>query len=158
MKVRHAAAAAMLLVAVFGVPDVQRLSVPVVRPKDQPSVEMKNTVKPVVKVVSRMSPIDRVWLNSIYANAAKIVTTDGLVDPPVIVTTEGLRAIHVAILKFIWRGMADNKPGEYEGLSEAIDAAVSEVLGDTSRPLTPELRKRAAEVFEAIAWAGTGEG
>lgn len=155
MKARHVAGAVLLLVAIMGVPDVPRLSV---RPQATPSDDMKKTVKPIAKVVAKMNAVDRVWLNSIYANAAKVVTTDGLVDPPLIVTTEGLRAIHVAILRFIWRGMADNKPGEYKGLSEAIDAAMSDVLGDVSRPLTPELRRKAAEVFEAIAWAGLGEG
>lgn len=156
MNVRRVAAVAMLLVAVCGVPEIPRLSGPVA--VQEPSQEMKDVVKPVVKVVSKMSPLDRVWLNSIYTGAANVVTADGLVEPQVIVTTEGLQAVHFAILKFIWNGMADNKPGEYEGLKEAIDGAITEAIGDTKRPMTPELRKKAAEVFEAIAWAGTGRG
>lgn len=158
MKVRAVAAVALLAVALFGVPDVGGLFRPRARETKEPSDSMKNTIKPVVQVVARMSPIDRVWLNNIYVNAARVVTADGLVEPQTICTTESLRAVHVAILKYIWLGMANNKPGEYEGLSEAIDAAITDVIGDTRKPMTPELRRKAAEVFEAIAWAGLGEG
>lgn len=139
----------------FGLPSFPRPASSV--SVSEPSREMKAVVKPVVRVVSKMSAIDRLWLKTIYANAAKVVAADGLVDPQVIRTTEGLRAVHVAILKFIWRGMADNKPGEYEGLSEAIEAPVGEVVGGEQRNLTPELRAKAAEVFDAIAWAGLGK-
>lgn len=153
--------AALLLAAfgVFGMPSLPKFSVAVpssvvVR---EPSEAMKSTVKPVVRAVSKMSAIDRLWLKTIYSNAAKVVAADGVVEPQVIVTTEGLRAIHVAILKFIWRGMAENPPGEYEGLSEAIEGAVDEVLGEDQRSLAPELRSKAVEVFDAIAWAGLGK-
>jgi hypothetical protein len=152
---------AQLLAAygVFGVPSLPSFSVrtqPATVVKE-PSEAMKSTVKPVIRVVSKMSPIDRLWLQTIYSNAAKVVAADGVVEPQVIVTTEGLRAIHVAILKFIWRGMAGNPPGEYEGLSEAVDSAIAEVISDKQRPLTPELRAKAVEVFDAIAWAGLGK-
>lgn len=150
--------AALLLAAygAFGLPAMPRwqASAIVVR---EPSEAMKATVKPVVRVVSKMSSIDRLWLQTIYSNAAKVVAADGVVEPQVIVTTEGLRAIHVAILKFIWRGMAENQPGEYEGLSEAIEGVIDEVLGEEQRSLTPELRAKAVEVFDAIAWAGLGK-
>ncbi len=158
-RVRLIAALLLAAYGVFGLPSLPKLSVPslsasVVR---EPSEAMKSTVKPVVRAVSKMSPIDRLWLQTIYSNAAKVVAADGIVEPQVIVSTEGLRAIHVAILKFIWRGMAENPPGEYEGLSEAIEGVVDEVLGEDQRSLTPELRAKAVEVFDAIAWAGLGK-
>lgn len=149
--------AALLLAAygAFGLPSLpQRTSSVAVT---EPSKDMKTTVKPVVRAVAKMSPIDRLWLQTIYTNAAKVVAADGIVDPQVISTTEGLRAVHVAILKYIWRGMAENPPGEYEGLSEAIESVIDEVLGDEQKGLTPELRAKAVEVFDAIAWAGLGK-
>lgn len=151
--------AALLLAAVgaFGVPSLPKFGEGTSSVSREPSEAMKSAVKPVVRVVRNMSAIDRLWLQNIYGNAAKVVAADGIVEPPVIVTTEGLRAIHVAILKFIWRGMAGNPPGEYEGLSEAINGAVEEVLGDEQRSLTPDLRAKAVEVFDAIAWAGLGK-
>lgn len=158
MRARSIAAVVLLAVALLGVPDVSGLFAPTFCEVKEPSDQMKDTIKPVAKVVANMSPIDRVWLNNIYSNAARVVSADGLAEPATICTTESLQAVHVAILKFIWKGMADNKPGEYEGLSEAIDAAITDVIGDTKKPMTPELRKKAAEVFEAIAWAGLGRG
>jgi hypothetical protein len=152
--------AAILLVAygAFGLPSLHmQLGQGNAIVVKEPSEAMKATVKPVIRVVSKMSPLDRLWLQTIYSNAAKVVAADGIVDPQVIVSTEGLRAVHVAILKYIWRGMAENPPGEYEGLSEAIENAIGEVIGDDQRSLTPELRAKAVEVFDAIAWAGLGK-
>jgi hypothetical protein len=123
----------------------------------EPSRAMRTEVQPVARVVARMNIIDRLWLNYIYGNAARVVAADGVVEPQVIVTTEGLRAVHIAILKFIWRGLADNSPGEYDGLSEAINRVFNEVIGDERRGLTPELRSKAVEMFEALAWAGLGK-
>lgn len=118
---------------------------------------MKSVVQPVVRVVSQMSPIDRLWLQHIYSNAAKVTAADGVVEPQTIATTAGLRAIHVAILKFIWKGMAENKPGEYEDLDGAVNQVFNDVIGDSDRGLTPELRAKAVEMFDAIAWAGLGK-
>lgn len=142
---------------VFGLPSLPKFNVSGPAVVQEPREAMKSTVKPVVRAVSKMSPIDRLWLQTIYSNAAKVVAADGIVEPQVIVTTEGLRAIHVAILKFIWRGMAENPPGEYEDLSEAIEKVLGEVIGKDQRSLTPDLRAKAVEVFDAIAWAGLGK-
>lgn len=158
MKLRLAAAIVLFAIGVTGIPSVPISGTSASASVREPSDKMKDVVKPVVKVVGRMSMVDRIWLQTIYGNAARVVESDGMVDPKVIVTTEGLRAVHVAILKFIWRGMANNKPGEYEGLSEAINEVMADVLGDVQRPLTPELRQKAVELFDAIAWAGLGRG
>lgn len=157
MNLRNAVAVGLLLVAVCGTPSVPHFSGTPAQ-TTEPSDSMKATIRPVLKVVQTMNAIDRLWLNHIYTNAADVVKIDGVIDPPVMTTTEGLRAVHVSILKFIWRGMADNQPGKYPGLKEAIDSVVTEAIGDTRKPLTPELRQKACEVFEAIAWAGLGRG
>lgn len=152
---------AAILLAAFGVfgapplPSWRAAESPVV--SKEPSDAMKAVVKPVVRAVSKMSAIDRMWLKTIYSNTAKVVAADGVVEPEVIKTTEGLRAVHVAVLKFIWKGMAQNPPGEYEGLSEAIELVITETIGSDQRNLTPELRAKAVEVFDAIAWAGLGK-
>lgn len=152
---RIAIAIALASYGLFGMPSLPSLTSS--SAVEEPSREMQAAVMPVVRAVSKMSVIDRLWLQSIYQNAAKVVAADGIVEPQVIQTTEGLRSVHVAILKFIWRGMADNKPGEYEGLSEAIESAVTVAVGNEQRNLTPELRAKAVEVFDAIAWAGLGK-
>lgn len=146
-------AAALVVYAVAGsVPQSQTLlSV------QEPSPQMKTEVSPVTKVVSQMSSIDRLWLQYIYQNAARVVRADGDSQPPTIQTTDGLRAVHVAILQYIWKGLADNKPGKYPALRDAIESVFTNSLGDARRQLTPELRAKAAELFDAIAWAGLGK-
>jgi hypothetical protein len=53
--------------------------------------------------------------------------------------------------------MAENPPGKYEGLNEAIEDVFRETVGDVQRTLTPEMRRKACEMFDAIAWAGLGK-
>jgi hypothetical protein len=151
--VRNVVALLLVAFAVFGTP-----SLPLQSPADvvkEPSVEMKTQVRQVTKVASQMSAIDRLWLNYIYINATKVVEADGV--DSVITTTEGLRAVHVGILKFIWKGMAGNPPEKYEGLRSAIEQVFVSTMGDERRPLTPSLRLKACEMFDAIAWAGLGK-
>jgi hypothetical protein len=145
-------AAALVMYAVAGsAPQPSLLSV------QEPSTQMKAEVSPVTRVVSQMSSIDRLWLQYIYQNAARVVKTDGDTDQPTIQTTDGLRAVHVAILQYIWKGLADNKPGKYPALRDAIESVFTNSLGDARRQMTPELRAKAAELFDAIAWAGLGK-
>lgn len=147
----------LLAFGVFGVPSaptfnqVQSISI------REPSSEMKNAVQPVVKIAKDMSPIDRLWLQNVYLNCARVVAADGIVEEPTVTTTDSLRAVHVAVLGFIWKGMANNSPGKYRGLSEAIDGVLSGVIGDESQQLTAEKRQKAVDLYEAIAWAGLGK-
>ena len=156
MKIARLALAALLVAfAIGGVPlpgtSTASLSV------TEPAESMKSEIKPVIKAVAEMSSIDRLWLQYIYQNAAKIVVEDGKSSEPSMETTDGLRAFHLSILAYIWRGLADNKPGKYPELKDAIEAVFDGTIGDDSRALTPELREKAAELFEAIAWAGLGK-
>lgn len=157
MTWRNGLAVLLLAFGAFGVPSAPSLKQ--VRPVSvrEPSSEMKTAVQPVVKIVKDMSPLDRLWLQNVYLNCARVVAADGIVDEQVVTTTEGLRAVHFAVLKFIWKGMANNAPGKYRGLSEAIDGILSEVISDKSQQLTPEMRQRAVDLYEAIAWAGLGK-
>lgn len=170
MNVRLIAALLLAAYAVFGLPAIDlRLPakpvapvspvVPVTpEPDDEtPEGRMKTAVMPVVRVVSKMSIDDRLWLQSIYENMSRVVTADGIINDSSITTTGDLRAVHVRVLRFVWRGMAANSPEKYPGLKAAIEQAVSDTLGTDDRQMTPELRRTAAEVFNAIAWAGLGK-
>jgi hypothetical protein len=53
--------------------------------------------------------------------------------------------------------MADNSPEKYPRLAEAIDSALNSCVSEDSRQITPELRRRAADLYRAIAWAGLGK-
>ncbi len=155
--VRYAVGLLLVAFAVFGLPSAGPRQTAVVSGVQEPSSVMKSVVQPVTRVVAKMSPLDRLWLQHIYENAAKVTAADGITEQKTIETTAGLRAVHVAILKFIWKGMAENQPGEYEDLDSAINQVFNSVIGDSDRGLTPELRRKAVEMFEAIAWAGLGK-
>jgi hypothetical protein len=155
--VRFVLAAALVAFAFFGVPTLPKLRPEPATAVTEPSREMKNVVQPVVRIASTMNIVDRLWLQQIYLNTANVVEVDGDVGDPVVTTTEGLRAVHVAVLKFVWRGLAGNQPNKYDGLSKAIENAIESTIGGDNVPLTPESRSRAVEVFHAIAWAGLGK-
>lgn len=155
--VRIAAAGALVYFGFFGMPSVPSFGPSHVLSVAEPSQAMKAQVSEVVSVVSKMNPLDRLWLQYIYTNASRVVAADEVADPAVITTTDGLRSVHVAILKFIWKGMADNDPGKYAGLEAAIEGVFNRTIGDKQRALTPELREKACEMFDAIAWAGLGK-
>lgn len=154
---RIAVACVLLYIGFFGVPEAPSFQASSGVSVKEPALAMKAQVNEVVLAVRGMNPIDRLWLQYIYSNAARVVAADSEADPAVITTTEGLRAVHVAILKFIWKGMAENPPGKYENLEEAIEGVFNRTIGDKQRTLTPELRQKACEMFEAIAWAGLGK-
>lgn len=158
MTLRVVLAVALAAYAVFGVPtSLPSMQGATFFAVQEPSQSMKQKIQPLVRVVKTMSIIDRLWLQSIYINAAKIVREDTDSNPPVVTTTEGLRAIHVSILKFIWKGMAGNPPGKYDELESVIEKLFTETVGDVERTLTPSMREKAAEMFDAIAWAGLGK-
>lgn len=156
MNLKTAISLALLAFAMLGLPR-PRPTADALGTITEPSQDMKVAVRPVAKVVSSMSPIDRLWLQQIYINCARVVAADGIVEEPVVTTTDGLRAIHVAVLAFIWKGMADNSPEKYPGLATAIDEALNSVVSGDSRQLTPELRQKAVDIYTAIAWAGLGK-
>lgn len=158
MSIRVAIAVALAFVAIAGVPQFERSQPSTVRVQEEPHPEMKDAVRPVVLAVSSMSIVDRLWLQYIYTRAADVIEKDSLAEGgPVIETTDGLRGVHIAILRFIWGGLADNKPGKYPLLRDAIESSFDSTLGTSRRAMTPELRTRAAELFRAIAWSGLGK-
>jgi hypothetical protein len=160
MSIRVAIAVALAFLAVAGVPQFESGPTPAPAPVrvQEPSPEMRAAVRPVVLAVSSMSMIDRLWLQYIYTNAARVVQEDGTAEAgPVIATTDGLRGVHIAILRFIWKGLAENEPGKYPALRDAIESAFDTAIGKSRRPMTPELRAKVVELFGAIAWAGLGK-
>jgi len=69
-----------------------------------------------------------------------------------------LRAFTVLALEIGWRRIGENKPGQYSGLREAVEKAMSSVLSLEVKPVDAETRKAYAEACRAIAWAGVAKG
>ena len=154
MKWVRLVVAGLLFVYASGVVQIPRSKPPIVAPLS----EMQTVATPVLKIARTMSIVDRLWLRTIYQSAANVTRRDGEQDEPLMQNTESLREVHVSILKFVWKSLANNEPGKYEGLAEAVSDVITHAVGKENRPLTPDVRERAAEAFEAIAWAGLGEG
>lgn len=139
---KNAIVVALVAVAVLGVPSLPN---PV---KPTPVVSVAEA-RPVVEIVKKMDARDAALFRAIYANAAKIVDHDQIVDS-LINTTDDLHRFHSTILRFLWNGAGGNSLDKYDGLREAVDSAMSDTIGDDSRPLTVELRERAVRLFSAI--------
>jgi len=156
MNLRYIASLILLAVAMYGLPPAKKTP----QPSDSaiPSDKMRLVMAPILRVVSQMSIVDRLWLREIYLNTAIVVESDAVTTDPICVTTRGARALHVAVLNFVWKGLAGNAPGKYPRLGDAIDHAFETTVGDTERVLTPELRESLVELYRSIAWAGLGEG
>lgn len=160
MNLRLAAAAVLVLIGVFGIPDVSKFkptpASDAVVDIHEPSETMKKAVYAVGAATDGMSPIDRFWFSQTYMNAARMVEADGQVPEPSILSTDGIRQINKTALTFVWKGMAANAPGKYPKLKEAVDGVLDSVIGLDRKKVTPEVRDTAVELFEAIAWVGRG--
>ena len=156
MNIRRMTIASVLIgIGVFGIPELPKSFVPAHAVTDirEPSEGLKRIVAPAERIAADMAEIDKFWIRQIYMNAARAVEADGNIKSPTILTTDGAREVHKAVLAYVWKGMAQNSAGKYEGLQEAIEKAMVEAIGLDAKPLNQELRDKLVETFEAIAWA-----
>jgi len=154
-NLRTAFAVAMAMYALLGGPGSKKAAYGPVE-LAPPAVEFQSAVSR-VRVASRsLSNEDRGWLQGAYANCARVVESDGTSSSPQIKTTAGLQAVHVAVLSFVWNGLAGKEPGKSPELREAIEAAFISTVGDEMATVTPAVRSDAVEVLKAIAWACGG--
>lgn len=154
---RFVLAAALIAYALLGGSALKWPTTTQTQSVQEPDANMKAQVQEVVQVVRTMNPVDRLWLMGIYSNAARVVRADGEEKEPVISSTESLRSLHVAVLKCVWKTLAEASPGKYPGLREAIEGVFVKEIGDVQRAMTPDLREKAAKMLDAIAWAGLGK-
>lgn len=106
----------------------------------EPSEEMKS-------FVSKIEQVEDEELVEFYLAFSDLVSRDS----EVIGSTGHIRTAHsrAGRLMFQQTGMK----GKYPGLAVAIDEALMAALGKEDQKLTPELRRKAADIFTAIAWA-----
>lgn len=145
---RNILLAALLAVAVFGIPMKGKSPKPDTGPVPTPTYQL--SVDPVRKVAQGMDARDRAILSSLYKEAAIAVRNDGKAKEPVIATTRNLRDFNIGILSFVWSGYAENMPGKYPNLSGAVEAAMADTLGTEVKGID---RDKAVETFEALSWA-----
>jgi hypothetical protein len=151
------AAAALLIAAAWGkipMPSIPATPGSVVFPLvATPSDEMKASVSGVVDAI-RSAPIgDRLLWSQLWSKAAVVVDGDAVLTETVFTDSRSLRGFVVLSLDIGWRRLGGNQPGKYAGLRDAVESAFSAVIGKEDLPVTPDLRKRFADLCRALAWA-----
>lgn len=118
-----------------------------------PSDEMRASVAGVVDAF-RAAPIsDRLVWSQVWAKAALVVEGDAVLTETVFTDTRSLRGFVVLAIDIGWRRLGGNPPGKYSGLRESVESAFASVIGTEDVAVTPDLRKRFAELCRALAWA-----
>jgi len=158
--VRVAAAGLLLGIGLHGLPDVSRIALLFESKQEvrvtEPSDDLKKLVEPISKIVDTMTNLDKLWFRDVYINATRVVLADGEMKAPSITDTVVLRKVHITVLEFIWKGMADNAPKKYPHLKTEVDAALEAAIGLDPKPVDAEVRDAAGDVFNAIAWVANG--
>lgn len=158
--VARVAAAALIVGAAWGKVPVPSFSVPVAATFEvaTPSDAMQTTVKPIAEAMRTVPTGDRMLWAQLWSKAAVVASGDAVSTEVVFTDTKSLRAFTVLALDIGWRRIGQNRPGEYAGLREAVEAAFAQVLGTAEVAVTKDLRERYAELCRAIAWAGINAG
>ena len=149
------AAAALLIAAAWGAVPLPKftLPVPVSIAVETPAADMQQIVEPVAQAMKAAPLGDRMLWASLWSKAAVVVAGDAVTTEVAFTDTRSLRLFTVLALDLGWRRIGDNKPGKYADLRTACEGAFAAVLGTEVVPVTPELRKRYADLCRAIAWA-----
>lgn len=102
----------------------------------------------IAPVLSGVSSSDKATLKGFYKALADIVVRDGSAVEPVCKGVFDLRNRHKQALSMAFEstGMA----GKYPGLGDRIDAYLIKTIGDLDVPLTPEIRRQAAQAFSDL--------
>jgi hypothetical protein len=154
---RYIAAVVLGLVAVAGVPKIPA-SVRFAPTLNAPSDTMQRAVAPISKALAGAPAGDRMLWGQLWEKAAVVVQGDAVSTEVVFTDTRSLRAFTVLALEIGWRRIGEHRPGHYDGLREAVEAAMGDVLSLDVKPVDADTRAKFAELCRAIAWAGMAKG
>ena len=153
--VRVAIAAGLLYFAAHGLPTATLETATIELQK--PSAEMLKAVDDVQRIMRTASHFDRLLWSEVWTKVGKIVNSE--TDTEIVFSdTRSLRQLSVISLGIAWKRLADIKKDKYEGLGEATERVFVEAIGLDIKPVTPELRKKFFETYNALAWCGAGRG
>lgn len=153
---RLAIAFVLGLIAAVGVPQPKQAAPAFVI--DGVSDDMKTKVADVARALKAASPAERAIWASVWEKAAVVVAGDAVTTEVVFTDTRSLRGFTVLSLDIAWRRLGGVKAGQYPGLREAVEKAMTGVVGLDVKPVDADLRRAYGEACRAIAWAGIGNG
>lgn len=113
------------------------------------SEKLKIKAKDVIKALSVNNDrkVDGIRLAKLFNDMATLIKLDG--EDEVIKNTEEIRQAN----KLAGLMLKLNIKNKYENLGESAEALVLEAIGDDNVLLNSELREKAVEGFQALAWA-----
>jgi hypothetical protein len=111
---------------------------------------LKEKADALVDIAKTMDTTDALRLRDLYLDIATLIRLDG--NDMVIKSTEEIRQAN-SLSGLMCR--LDIR-GKYKDLPAANAAVVDAAIGSDNLLLTPELRNKAAEAFNALAWAFNG--
>lgn len=152
----RAAVAAVIVAFAFGaipLPSLQyavpRIDVPT------PSDAMQRTVAPVGAALRDATPADKAAWAAVWMKGAKVVAHNDPSDMEAkIKNTAELRSVLIVALDVGWRRIQGRRSGEYSGLREAVEGALTKAIGDDQKDLDAATAATAEDLFLGIAWAG----
>lgn len=155
-QVRFIAAVVLGYIAVMGVPSLPK---PAPTPDAvTPSDDMQRLVTPVADALKNAPIGDKLLWQQLWEKAAVLVAGDAVATEVVFSDTRSLRAFTILALDIGWRRIGETKPGQYQGLRDAVEQAMGSVLSLEVKPVDADTRKAYVEVCRAIAWAGIAKG
>lgn len=122
---------------------------------EQPSAETLRAAAPLRAILSRMTPTDRNYLANLYDAMAFVVERDGKQTMPVITDTGKFEAFHAGSLRL---AIDRDDVGKYDGLGEAIDQTILNVVGADPKTADAETRKKLVDACRILAWTFTIHG
>ena len=153
---RLAIAFVLGLIAAVGIPQPKPAAPTFVI--DGVSDDMKAKVADVARALKSASPAERAIWASVWEKAAVVVAGDAVTTDVIFTDTRSLRGFTVLSLDIAWRRLGGVKAGQYPGLREAVEKALTGVVGLDVKPVDADLRRAYGEACRAIAWAGIGNG
>jgi hypothetical protein len=111
---------------------------------DEPPIEMKTLVDPVVKL--DISSEDADMLSCFYTEMADVISK----DTEFLQTTEQFRKFNITAGKLYFDTKLKNK---YETLGESIDQIIMQSIGKESVSLDSTKRAKLVNVLKALAWS-----
>lgn len=119
----------------------------VIVPSDDLKIKCEKIIEVVKSSDSSNKTEDMRRLIDLYSDLAKLIAIDG--GDPVIKNTEEIREANRLSGKMLDLNIKD----KYDNLGEELNGVVKSALGDDNVALSPELRQKSVDVFNALAWA-----
>ena len=120
-----------------------------------PTDAMQRIVAPVGQAMKSATAADKATWAALWVKAAKVVAHNDPADNEAKITnTAALRGVLLIALDVGWRRIGDHRPGEYPGLREAVEGALTKAIGTDQKDMDAQMAATCEDLFSAIGWAG----